>query len=96
MSTAIANRVTVSVTAEHIAEGEREQCETCPVALAVKDAFPGALLVSVNGWTIRICFRDRDVLVRLADEAGDWIAAFDNCCPVSPFTFEIEIPGASA
>lgn len=32
--------ITVTVTAEHIAEGIREDCEKCPVALAIRDAFP--------------------------------------------------------
>ena len=39
---------TVSVTAKHLAKGIREDCEHCPVALAIVDAIPGPIGVWVG------------------------------------------------
>ncbi len=46
--------VTIHVTKEHIAKGDKHDCRKCPVALAVKDAFPFAEIIDADLEKIRI------------------------------------------
>ena len=51
---------TIVVTTEHIANGEPENSERCPIALAIRDALPDAGPVAVDG--DQVAFTD----------CGDW------------------------
>jgi hypothetical protein len=84
--------VTISVTAEHIAAGEREKCEKCPVALAFLTALPRADRAVVTGFGVSLYRAGVKTRLRLPDAASDFISAFDNSDPVAPFSFDIEIP----
>jgi hypothetical protein len=88
----------VSVTAGHIAKGERDSCRFCPVARAISEALPGIELVAVDsahvtfghpaGW---YGWRQID----LPDSATRFIEAFDLGDPVEPFTFELDYPAVT-
>ena len=80
--------VIVSVTAEHITAGKREDCERCPIALAFAEIFPGA--VYVDDFACMITADDgTEVEFDLPDEALEFIGAFDDGLPVAPFSFTV-------
>jgi hypothetical protein len=86
---------TISVTAEHIAEGVRCSCSRCPVALAIADAFPGAD-VWVGGASFDITFEDAEpVFVDLPSEAEDFIGRFDEDGFGEPFSFDVDYPAVT-
>jgi hypothetical protein len=92
---------TINVTAEHIAAGERENCERCPVALAIRDAFPHLVYIEVAPEGISISLRGADIWglkahVDVAREVQEFIRAFDSGEPVEPFTFELDYPKVAA
>ena len=81
--------VRITVTQADIDAGVREDCHNCPIARAVKRAFPGASNVTVEGM---ICFDHGQqtfdcVLPPVAD---DFIDRFDNGLQVAPFGFDAE------
>jgi hypothetical protein len=89
--------LTVNVTAQHIAAGRRQQCEACPVALALAPHFPGhsAWVVLLSTYTLRLYAEgDGDCIAEapLPDEVGDRIYRFDHQGVMEPFTFEMEAP----
>jgi hypothetical protein len=84
---------TVQVTAQHLADGKPHHCSSCPVALAITDAWgtPAPISVQVG--------RDvADALDHLGrhHEAGlpPWvirrIAQIDASQPVEPFSFRLK------
>ena len=83
---------TVSVTAEHIAKGFAEDRYRCPVALAIRDAFPGAGNVSVTGMYVRVGLREHELPVEV--QRFTW--NIDTGQPVEPFAFELDFPAAMA
>jgi hypothetical protein len=88
----------VSVTAGHIAKGVRDSCWLCPVALAVKEAFPDAELVAVDSAHITMGggpLRGGRTEIDLPDAATRFIEAFDLGDPVGPFTFELDYPAVT-
>lgn len=95
-----AETVAVTVTEEHIAAGHPCDAARCPVALALLDAFPGALRAEV--W-----FSDEDgeepsatawfpggriMDLVLPDAAGQFASDVDGGLDVSPFTFTVDVP----
>jgi hypothetical protein len=100
---------TITVTAEHIAEGKPDNCRDCPVALAILAAMPDARRVSVmqslEGRTytqIRVIpdsTRPANRTTLEADlpaEVARFVRAFDHGEPVEPFSFTVDIPEAAA
>jgi hypothetical protein len=89
---------TINVTAEHIARGEPENCERCPVALAIMDALPGAGVPEVG--PSQVTFRvadDKWADIDLPQAAGDFIETFDGgTADVEPFTFDLDYPAVTA
>lgn len=86
---------TVNVTAGHIAEGLRDSCELCPVALAIRQAFPRAGAVYVDSTYVTFGHRGSWTEVGLPDAATQFIEAFDRDDPAPPpFTFELDYPEA--
>jgi hypothetical protein len=82
------NDAIVTVTAEHIAAGKREDCENCPIALAVAEVFAGSPYV--DEFTVMITAPDgSETEFDLPDEALRFIEAFDDggAGDVAPFTF---------
>jgi hypothetical protein len=93
-------KITVQVTQEDIADGERYACCECPVALALKRATGREWFVTgvfLNLLKPGQSFTDSGVAaVELTldtpQEVKTFIHAFDENDPVKPFTFEIETP----
>lgn len=80
--------VIVEVTAEDIAKGARAICTKCPIALAVQRCT--GMLASARGsmaWLCTTKFSDGVALYDVPLEVADFMWAFDNANPVSPFTF---------
>lgn len=90
-------QITVVVTREDINTGKRSHNLDCPVALAFKRA-SGFYLVSVPGgaWvrckrTVDDCLKGIDTFYSVPDEAMEFIDAFDQHEPVTPFTFTSDV-----
>jgi hypothetical protein len=89
---------TIHVTDVHIRLGTPQQCFTCPIALAILAANPGAMNASVWSDTaelVRSVPGEPALEADLPQEARDFITAFDQPSewigpsPVKPFSFEI-------
>ena len=90
---------TVAVTAEHIDKGKREDCERCPVALAILDAFPSLYYVRVGPDNIGVQRRENELLTLLAVplDVANFVWDYDDgTSTVYPFTFTLDIPEAAA
>ena len=85
----------VSVTARHIATGIREDCEGCPVALAVIDALPDIPYVIVSPEAITVGPIDAETRITPPAKVQDFIWAFDGGGLVEPFTFELDYPAVT-
>ena len=82
----------ISVTAGHIAKGFARDCEHCPVALALRDAFPEVRHISVTSLYVRMGIREHE----LPAEVQQFTWEFDTGQPVGPFTFELDYPAVTA
>jgi hypothetical protein len=83
---------TVNVTQDHIDRGVAKNCEFCPVALALKKSFPGALDVGVNQATLSFSDPERRFWwTEAPDEVSDFIIMFDCGQPVEPFSFRVRM-----
>jgi len=87
---------TVSVTAEHIAEGVPGDACACPVAFAVRDAFPHAQDVTVGDLYISMYDRGQSRLLIMPADVRALIGAIDRNRAVDPFTFELDYPAVTA
>lgn len=96
--------VLISVSAEDIARGEREECETCPIALAIRRVVPGTNVEVHYAWVgfgDRYTWRttpengDRMLVpqrVPLPWKAREFVDRFDAGEPVEPFEFHLDVP----
>lgn len=66
---------TIHVTKDHIMDGDRKACTSCPVTLAVKAAFPGVQEVRVDLDTIQIDNR----YYATPEKVHNFINRFDYC-----------------
>ena len=80
----------VNVTDEHIADGYKNNCILCPVALACKGA--GAIYASVTETVAELQMSEFGprFFVDLPEEACLFIHKFDHGYRVEPFTFELK------
>lgn len=77
----------ISVTAEHIQNGERMTSTKCPIALAVKTATSSHAIVSPNHVT---CYRYASCTQHpLPQAAIRFVFRFDGSKSVEPFEFEL-------
>lgn len=79
--------ITVKVTQEHIDRGIPADCESCPVALALRDASPGPW--SVGAYNADYMLSERRI--RLPLTVTEWIYRFDGGYGGSPITFQLEV-----
>jgi len=86
---------TVSVTAGHLSLGIPGDCGKCPVALAIEDAFPHAIGVSVGDRYISMCSEGAPELLIIPESVRALIADIDTGTPVDPFTFELDYPAVT-
>jgi hypothetical protein len=70
----------VHVTREHITKGTRGNTDSCPIGLAVKDAFPGTNKVSIAKYA------DGTKDFTFIDFILKWVADFDSGNEVEPFS----------
>lgn len=88
--------VTVEVTLDDIAKGEREACERCPIACALiraagtPRAFVDGEVMAAGDW--EGIFPRAGIRVPMPPEAAEFAMAFDDGRPVKPFTFTVELP----
>ena len=88
--------VVVEVTAEDIAKGKREDCESCPIACALLRAAgtPRAFIdgneMAAGDWDGVFPLVEQRVPV--PPDAAGFIADFDDGRLVKPFTFTVELP----
>jgi hypothetical protein len=88
----------IQVTQDHINAGKKEDCQKCPIALAIAEAIPN-IHVSVFGKLSSVCnapaeFRQAYIRLdgigyRLPQEASDFIDDFDYSREVRPFEFKL-------
>lgn len=80
--------LTVTVTADDIAEGEALSCSACPVALAIRRlGYPHARV----DWGYAM-MRGYDARIELPPAAVKFIEDFDDGRVVHPFVFEFNVP----
>ncbi len=85
--------MTIHVTQAHINAGVRQECRTCPIALALRGAIAHAPEVQVmSGSFVAFGSHGGAEIHRLPEAAQDFITAFDAGQPVQPFSFELDIP----
>ena len=83
----------IEVNREDIESGVRADCDLCPVALAiVRSAEVGC---EVGSYFVTLFAGSGKKMVELPLPAMRFIQRFDACKPVSPFTFDLEIPEAT-
>lgn len=81
----------IRVTKEHIKKGKPEACSSCPVALALKEAFPEAHHTMAGPSQLGLMDEDQG-FTRLWDTpliVREFITRFDSNKPVEPFEFEL-------
>lgn len=79
----------IDVTAEDIAKGIQNDCEACPIALALSRAVPGADFIEVDG-DANYELDDVTYYARFPESAKNFVTRFDAGETVEPFTFEAE------
>lgn len=86
--------VRLEITTEHITSGVPEDCQRCPIALALKAAIPLATCVDVGP---DICFHfGGRIYLGHSDEAEAWACDFDDLESVSPTTFDVSFEDIGA
>jgi hypothetical protein len=75
----------VKVTAEDIANGQRENPIACPIALAVKRISDDPYSVTVGTQILS----HANSVIMLPIEATNFISQFDAGCDVEPFEFHV-------
>jgi hypothetical protein len=87
--------IRIEVTQDHIDRGSQSDPWACPIALALRDAYPGR---TIRVETEEIYATDRDgyeVLIRLPLEAQNFIHKFDSKLDrehSQPFTLWLQVP----
>jgi hypothetical protein len=80
-------RLKITVTQKHIENGEACSSDSCPLALALKDA--GFKNAFVGGGYIFFDSRDPDRYIAMRWDIYDFVRDFDTKKPVCPITFEL-------
>lgn len=86
--------ITVQVAEEDIANGERANCELCPIKLALHRLMD-ANSISVWNRCVDIFFTKPKwacLRIELPDAVRNFIKSFDAMYPVAPFSFDLKIP----
>ena len=76
----------ITVTADDIKRGNRQDCFECPVARAVRRAMSKSAWVGyfTMGW-------DGSKARKLPKKVASFVSRFDSGKPVKPFSFEIDL-----
>lgn len=88
---------TIRVTAEHIEEGIPQDCEDCPIALAIVEQWDGPINhhdIAVDNREVLVIQRhrggQRSFTAQLPPEAMRFVQSFDDGYQVEPFEFTVE------
>lgn len=82
----------VSVTLDHIRKGVQNNCHLCPVAIAIREAWPTPLKLTDVDVTINhviITGVHDDAILGLPGPASQFIERFDKGQTVYPFEFDL-------
>lgn len=89
--------ITIKVIQEDIDKGVAEDCERCPIAIAIERAMPGFSADVAANWTV---VQDQSIVHRYRTPAGarHFIRKFDTLGAtfVRPFEFELPIAAKPA
>lgn len=89
-------RIMIDVTAEHIAIGIPEKCESCPIALALIAAVPELGMPRVFEEEIHFLrtegHRTYRRIVNTPYRVEAWVKRFDKTGSAQPFRFRLELP----
>lgn len=89
-------QVTVEVTQDDIDKGAFRSCAKCPIARATKRLVKRTCKLDVRSRVMALTLSGPRTLmyeaVTLPDAAHEFVVAFDNSEPVSPFSFPLDIP----
>lgn len=77
----------ITVTQDHIDNGTTQDCERCPIALAVLDCISNPGTVAVDSDEIQLDYQDHHAVYDMPTKAMNFIADFDAGYHVQPFTF---------
>lgn len=84
--------ITITVTAEDIANGKTCNSRECPIALAVRriltTALVGPCFILIEG----VGVNEQDTRIVLPSVARNFVSMFDGDKKVEPFSFQIEEP----
>ena len=83
-------KVTVNVTREHLANGQRNNNTRCAVALALKDA--GVKFGWCGSFGIYPALHDYTAIAKWTADITEQIRRFDDGEMLEPFCFELEVP----
>jgi hypothetical protein len=85
-------RYEISVTQLHIDTGTQQNCESCPIALAITAVVPELVGIGVGSMKVVLYFgkkRPKEMGI-LPFAAADFIGRFDNGDSVEPFSFTLD------
>ena len=82
--------VTIKVTQSDIDCGIKHNCKHCPVASALRRAFPGHRVDTLTRTTELVSYSEPQLRMTIPHplEVQDWIIAFDNGDKMKPIDFE--------
>lgn len=80
-------KVLIEVTQEDIKKGERGMARCCPIALAVRRALGVEQVVVFTKVDVKGKF-----IIDSPPKVLRWACDFDDCLPVSPFSFYLDVP----
>jgi hypothetical protein len=94
MSTAETRTVTIKVTEDHIDNGRRYYCISCPIALAINEHLADGFYASVHGESsLRVVSEKGGArYAALPRQATQFIHAFDNDRNPDPIEFPLTLP----
>ena len=96
-------KVIINVTQEDIEEGQRGNCRSCPIALAINKCLKNMYFCEIDGSVFADIYRvsnnrfvpqHTEMYINLKDsieQVKSFISDFDASTPVSPFTFTADI-----
>lgn len=85
----------IDVTQEDIDRGTPDNCLYCPVARALNRVLPNEVFAVRKAEIIRALDEDGETqVIAPPQEVIDFVAAFDSCEPVAPFSFELDLDAA--
>ena len=88
------NKLTVTVTQDHINDGQKTSSTRCPIALAIHEQNPKLKLVSVGAWTATMWIDNNKYKIgKLPPLAQDFVGDFDRLGRhnVRPISFEMTL-----